>query len=60
MFSGFPKHPLHKIACIGALVAKHKPEGWQIDVLGAPHIGQRTETELIRSFIDRSASCVPS
>src|SRR5436305_8829656 len=25
--SGFPKHPLHKIACIGALVAERQPEG---------------------------------
>jgi 3'-5' exonuclease len=25
--SGFPKHPLHKIACIGALVASRQPEG---------------------------------
>jgi hypothetical protein len=27
--SGFPKHPLHKIACIGALVAERGPEGWR-------------------------------
>ena len=32
---GFPKHPLHKIACIGALVASRQPEGWQVDALGA-------------------------
>jgi predicted PolB exonuclease-like 3'-5' exonuclease len=25
--SGFPKHPLHKIACIGALVASRQAEG---------------------------------
>jgi len=25
--SGFPKHPLHKIVCIGALVASRQPEG---------------------------------
>jgi hypothetical protein len=29
--SGFPKHPLHKIVCIGALVASRQPEGWQVD-----------------------------
>jgi hypothetical protein len=28
--SGFPKHPLHKIACIGALIASRQPEGWRI------------------------------
>jgi hypothetical protein len=27
---GFPKHPLHKIACIGALIASRQPEGWRI------------------------------
>jgi 3'-5' exonuclease len=32
---GFPKHPLHKIACIGALIATRQPDGWQIDALGA-------------------------
>jgi hypothetical protein len=35
--SGFPKHPLHKIACIGALVASRQAEGWRVDALGAPH-----------------------
>jgi len=25
---GFPKHPLHKIACIGALAAERQAEGW--------------------------------
>jgi 3'-5' exonuclease len=32
---GFPKHPLHKIACIGALIASRHPEGWRVDALGA-------------------------
>ena len=34
--SGFPKHPLHKIACIGALVASRQPEGWRIDAWARP------------------------
>jgi hypothetical protein len=38
---GFPKHPLHKIVCIGALVASRQPEGWRVDALGAPHTGER-------------------
>ena len=29
MGAGFPKHPLHKIVCIGALVASRQPEGWR-------------------------------
>jgi predicted PolB exonuclease-like 3'-5' exonuclease len=56
---GFPKHPLHKIACIGALVASRKPEGWRIDALGAPHIGERSEPELIRSFADKIGELKP-
>ena len=27
---GFPKHPLHKIVCIGGLVASRQPEGWRV------------------------------
>jgi hypothetical protein len=38
----FPKHPLHKIVCIGALVASRQQEGWRVDALGAPHIGERS------------------
>ena len=37
---GFPNHPLHKIVCIGALVASRQPEGWRVDALGAPHIDE--------------------
>lgn len=53
MGDSFPKHPLHKIVCIGALVASRQPEGWRVDALGAPHIGERTEAELIKSFVER-------
>ena len=49
----FPKHPLHKIACIGALIASRQPEGWRIDALGAPHIGERPEDRLIDDFVER-------
>jgi predicted PolB exonuclease-like 3'-5' exonuclease len=51
--SSFPKHPLHKIVCIGALIASRQAEGWRIDALGAPHIGERTEAELISAFVER-------
>jgi hypothetical protein len=44
---GFPKQPLHKIVCIGALVASRQSEGWRLDALGAPHIGERAEAQLI-------------
>jgi hypothetical protein len=43
----FPKHIYHLIICIGALVA-HRDEGrWTVDVVGAPHIGDRSEKALI-------------
>jgi predicted PolB exonuclease-like 3'-5' exonuclease len=57
--SGFPKHPLHKIACIGALVASRQPEGWCIDALGAPHTGERSEAQLIRDFIEKIGQLRP-
>jgi predicted PolB exonuclease-like 3'-5' exonuclease len=55
----FPKHPLHKIACIGALVASRQPEGWRVDALGAPHIGERTEAELIGAFVQKVGELRP-
>lgn len=57
--SGFPKHPLHRIACIGALVARREEQGWRVAALGAPHIGERPEPELIRAFVDRIAELRP-
>src|SRR3984893_13446703 len=57
--SGFPKHPLHKIVCIGALVASRQPEGWRVDALGAPHVGERTEAELISAFAERVGQLRP-
>jgi 3'-5' exonuclease len=49
----FPKHPLHKIVCVGALVANRQPEGWRLDALGAPHTGERPEAELIKAFAEK-------
>jgi 3'-5' exonuclease len=57
--SGFPKHPLHKIVCIGGLIASRQPDGWRVDALGAPHIGERTEGELISAFVEKIAQLSP-
>jgi predicted PolB exonuclease-like 3'-5' exonuclease len=56
----FPKHIYHSIICIGALVS-HREEGgqWIVDALGAPHVGERSERELIASFVDRTAGLSP-
>ena len=42
----FPKHVYHSIICIGALVAG-------VEALGAPHVGDRTEKELISAFVNK-------
>ena len=55
----FPKHPLHKIVCIGALVASRQPEGWRMDALGAPHVGERPEAKLISDFVERIGQLRP-
>jgi predicted PolB exonuclease-like 3'-5' exonuclease len=57
--SGFPKHPLHKIVCIGGLIATRQPEGWRVDALGAPSIAERTEAELISSFVEKVGQLRP-
>ena len=55
----FPKHIYHAIVCIGALVAHKERDHWVVDALGAPHVGERPEKELIASFVERIAQLRP-
>src|SRR5271166_5947787 len=55
----FPKHIYHSIVCIGALVAHCDNGAWVVDALGAPHVGERTEKQLISSFVDRIGELSP-
>ena len=55
----FPKHIYHSILCIGALVAHREHDHWVVDALGAPHIGERTEKQLITAFCDKIAETNP-
>jgi len=55
----FPKHIYHSIICIGALIAHRDNEHWIVDALGAPHIGERSEKELITAFVSRIAELSP-
>ena len=56
----FPKHIYHSIICIGALVARREEGGhWIVDALGAPHVGERSEKELIASFVEKIAALSP-
>ena len=50
----FPKHIYHEIIRIGALIAHHENDQWIVDALGAPHIGDRSEGELIAAFATKS------
>jgi predicted PolB exonuclease-like 3'-5' exonuclease len=55
----FPKHIFHSIICIGALVARRDNAHWEVTALGAPHIGERSEKELITGFVNRIAELSP-
>jgi 3'-5' exonuclease len=55
----FPKHIYHTILCIGALVAHRESDHWAVDALGAPHVGERTEKQLIAAFCDKIAELKP-
>src|SRR3974390_2271456 len=55
----FPKHIYHSIVCIGALIARRESECWAIEALGAPHVRDRTEKELIQAFVDKIAELKP-
>jgi predicted PolB exonuclease-like 3'-5' exonuclease len=55
----FPKHIYHSIICIGALIAHREPDHWAVDAIGAPHVGERTEKQLIASFCDKVAELSP-
>jgi 3'-5' exonuclease len=59
MGDDFPKLIYHSIICIGALVASPTANGYEVQVVGAPHIGQRTERELIESFVHKIAQLSP-
>ena len=55
----FPKLPLHKIVCIGAVVAEKIDGGCRVQAIGAPHIGERPERDLIVRFVDKIAELRP-
>jgi hypothetical protein len=55
----FPKHIYHSIVCIGALVAHQDGNRWAVDALGAPHVGERSERELIAAFVNRIGELKP-
>jgi hypothetical protein len=55
----FPKLIYHSIVCIGALVAQRQEEWWSVSAVGAPHVGERPEKEIISAFVKRIADLAP-
>jgi predicted PolB exonuclease-like 3'-5' exonuclease len=55
----FPKHIYHSIVCIGALIAHWELDHWAVDAVGAPHVGERSEKQLITAFCDKIAELSP-
>src|SRR5262245_56924894 len=55
----FPKHMYDSIVCIGALIAHREDDKWLVDAIGAPHIGERSEKELVQAFVDKIAELKP-
>jgi len=43
----------------GALIAHWEPNHCAVDAVGAPHVGERTEKELITAFCDKIAKLRP-
>jgi 3'-5' exonuclease len=55
----FPKHVFHRIICIGAVIAERAEGSWHVKASGAPHIGERSEKELIETFVGKIAELQP-
>ena len=49
----------HSIVCIGAVVAERVDGVWQVRAVGAPHVGERREEELIQTFVAKIAELEP-
>lgn len=49
----FPKPLYHSIVCIGAVVAECVQGVWQVRAVGAPHVGETSERDIIKRFLDR-------
>jgi predicted PolB exonuclease-like 3'-5' exonuclease len=53
MGDAFPKLIYHSIVCIGAVIAKFDSDHWTTVAVGAPHVCDRSEKELIAAFVDK-------
>ena len=49
----FPKPPYHSIVCIGAVIAEKVEDTWEVREISAPNIGEKSEKEIIESFLQK-------
>lgn len=59
MGAKFPKPPYHKIVCIGSVIAEQVNGIWEVLSVDAPHIGQKSEREIIKEFLDKIEELEP-
>ena len=52
----FPKHIYYSIICIAALIARQQDDHRVVAALGVPHVGERSERDLIAAFVDKIAT----
>jgi 3'-5' exonuclease len=55
----FPKPPYHSIVCIGAVIAQQVDGAWEVRSIDAPHVGQKSEKEIIKDFLDKIEELQP-
>ena len=55
----FQKLIYHSILCVGAVIARREGDHWAIDSIDAPHVGERSEKELITAFVEKIAELKP-
>lgn len=59
LIRAIPRHIYHSIVCIGALVARREDDHYAVEALEAPHVGERTEKELIGAFVGKIGELSP-
>lgn len=59
MGAKFPKPPYHSIVCIGMVVAEWVEGISEVRTVDAPHIGERSERDMIKDFLEQVEDLEP-
>src|SRR5580698_8034992 len=57
---GSSKLIYRSITCISSLVARATSKGYAIEVISSPHVGQYSEKELVKCFLEKVGQISPS